>query len=178
MNSEALDYFCRESKSYMMSTFLLILHSLLRWVVLLAGFWAVWRAFSGLGGKKAYSAPDNRSGLFFTISCDLQFLIGILLYFLNGWAAKWTGGHLQQVMSNPVDRFYTVEHISMMVLAWILVHIGRVVVRKGKSDKDKFSKSLIYFGVALLLILLAIPWPFRDAGRPLLPHLNILLGSL
>lgn len=144
-----------------MSSFLVILHSWLRWVVLITAIWTVIRAIGGLAGQKPYGASDNKSNLFFMISMDLQFLIGILLYFLDGWAKNWSGGQIKAVMDNTAQRFFTVEHIAMMVLAWIIVHIGRTVVKKAQTDRIKHRKSLVYFGVALILILLAIPWPFR-----------------
>jgi len=54
-----------------------------------------------------------------------------------------------------------------MIIAWILVHVGRVLVKKAFTSKAKYKKSLIFFGIALLLILIATPWPFRDAvARP------------
>ncbi|HEX5551916.1 MAG TPA: hypothetical protein VFX43_01625 [Chitinophagaceae bacterium] len=151
-----------------MSNFLLILHSWLRWVVLITAIWAIIKAISGLSGHKPYTASANKSSLFFMISMDLQFLIGILLYFIGGWAHNWTGGQLKEVMNNSAQRFFTVEHTAMMILAWIIVHIGRTVVKKAKTDKTKYSKSLVYFGVAFILIILAIPWPFR-AGLGLHP---------
>ena len=145
-----------------MSPFFLILHSWLRWLILIAAVWTVCRAIAGLSGGKAYTAADNRSNLLFMIGMDLQFLIGLVLYFVNGWAGRWTGGRLGEVMGNSAERFFTVEHLVMMVLAWIIVHVGRSVVKRAGTDKEKHSKSLIYFGIALLLILLAIPWPFRE----------------
>lgn len=95
------------------------------------------------------------------IFMDIQFLVGIIMYFTEGWAKNWAGGQLKEVMANPAARFFTVEHALMMIIAWIIVHIGRSVVKKGKTDRDKHSKSLVYFGIAFILIILAIPWPFR-----------------
>lgn len=95
------------------------------------------------------------------IFMDIQFLIGILLYFIGGWAKNWTGGQIAEVMKNSAQRFFTVEHVAMMIIAWIIVHIGRGVVKKAQTDKIKHSKSLVYFLVAFILIILAIPWPFR-----------------
>ena len=140
----------------------LIIHSLLRWAVIFTAFWALWRSLHGVRAKTPYTASDNRSGLFFMISCDIQVLIGLVLYFGNGWAAKWTGGNIKAVMSDKYERFFTVEHISMMLIAWIIVHMGRTLTKKAKTDQEKHKKSLIYFGVAILLIILAIPWPFRS----------------
>jgi hypothetical protein len=144
-----------------MNTVLQILHSWLRWFVLITAVWTLVRAIRGTAGHKTYAASDNKSSLFFMISMDLQFLLGLLLYFFEGWARNWTGGQLKEVMNNSALRFFTVEHLSMMVLAWIIVHIGRSVVKKAKTDREKHTKSLVYFGVAIILILLAIPWPFR-----------------
>lgn len=148
-----------------MSTFLLILHSWLRWLILIAAIWTIIQAISGMAARRPYKAADHKSSLFFSVFMDLQFLIGIILYFVDGWAKKWTGGQLKEVMGNSAQRFFTLEHIIMMIIALILVHIGRSVVKKTSLDQKKHSKSLIYFGVAFLLILLAIPWPFRvDLG--------------
>jgi len=121
-------------------------------------------SLSGLSGKRNYTSGDNKVNLFFMISCDIQLLIGLTLYFGRGWfdSLKLVG------MGNPTTRFFTMEHGLMMIIAWILVHIGRVAVKKASMTSTKFKKSLIYFGLALLLILVSIPWPFREIARPLL----------
>lgn len=63
---------------------------------------------------------------------------------------------MSEVMKNNYDRFFIIEHSLLMVMAWILVHVGRTVVKRSDNDK-KFKKMMLYFGVALLLILLSIP---------------------
>lgn len=146
-----------------MNTFLLALHSWLRWAVLIAAFWAVIRAAMGVSGKKAYMPADNKSGLFFQIFCDLELLAGIIIYFAEGWANNWTGGRMSAMMHNSAQRFFTLEHVVMMIIAIAVVHAGRRVVKKAATDGEKHKKALIYYGVALLLMLLAIPWPFRHA---------------
>ncbi|HEY6082784.1 MAG TPA: hypothetical protein VIU45_04945, partial [Chitinophagaceae bacterium] len=142
---------------------ILILHSWLRWAVVITALWTILRAIKGISGKTPYMPADNKSNLFFMISCDLQFLIGIILYFAEGWSANWTGGRLREVMHNSAERFFTLEHVVLMLIALIIVHIGRAVVKKAATSQEKHKKTLIYFGVAILLILLAIPWPFRHA---------------
>ncbi|HVB04465.1 MAG TPA: hypothetical protein VNE41_12190 [Chitinophagaceae bacterium] len=145
-----------------MDMIFLIIHSLLRWAVLLTACWAVISAVKGIISKCPYSTNDNRSSLLFMISCDIQLVIGLFLYFSEGWGSRlihWNIG-------DKATRFFTVEHAGTMLLAWVIVHIGRTVVKKAKSDRDKHRKALIYFGVALILILVAIPWPFRTALGP------------
>jgi len=71
-------------------------------------------------------------------------------------------------MKEPYARFFTMEHMSMMLLAWVLVHIGRAQVKRAATDAAKHKKMLIFFGLAIVLILVSIPWPFREAiGKPL-----------
>ena len=143
----------------------ILLHSILRWFVLIFGIWAVIRAFSGVTGRKSYNATDRRANLFFMISCDIQLLLGLLLFFVNGWSQRFSGG-MGEVMRDPVSRFFTVEHSLPMLIAIILVHIGISSVKKLSSDTSKHKKVLIFSGIALLLIIISIPWPFREVARP------------
>jgi hypothetical protein len=150
----------------------LVLHNILRWGVLFFGLWTILNAISGVTGKRAYSSNDNRSNLFFMICCDIQLLLGLILYFSNAWFDKMKSG-MGEVMKNPNDRFFTVEHGMMMILAWIMVHVGRTSVKKAPTDAAKHKKMLIFFGLALLLILASIPWPFRtEIARPLFRWFN------
>ncbi|MDQ2863581.1 MAG: hypothetical protein M3R50_08040 [Bacteroidota bacterium] len=144
---------------------LLVIHNLLRWLILLFGFWTVLNAISGLSGNKVYNPLAGKSNFFFMLSMDIQLLVGLALYFSGEWFERLK--HLGDNMKDPTLRFFTMEHEVMMIIAWILVHVGRVAVKKAFTSKAKYKKSLIFFGIALLLILIAMPWPFREAvARP------------
>ena len=144
---------------------LLVIHNLLRWLILLFGIWTVLNAISGLAGKKEYTSPDGRSNFLFMLSMDIQLLVGLGLYFSGVWFERLK--HLGDNMKDASLRFFTIEHEVMMIVAWILVHAGRVMVKKAPASSAKFKRSLIFFGIALLLILIAMPWPFREAvARP------------
>jgi len=149
----------------------LVIHNLLRWAVLIFGLWTLLNAITGVFGKRKYTAGDNRSNLFFMISCDIQLLIGLILYFTNSWFDRLKD--LGNNMKDPVNRFFTMEHMSLMIIAWILVHVGRASVKRAGTDAAKHKRMLIFFGIALLLILASIPWPFREAiARPYLRLFN------
>jgi hypothetical protein len=151
-------------KFFIMET-LRVLHNLIRWLILIFAFWTVISAISGLASKRPYSNSDNRSNLFFMIAMDIQLLIGLILYFANGWFESLK--HIGESMKDPMVRFFTIEHSVMMIIAWILVHAGRISVKKAATPRAKFKKTLLFFGIALLIILIAIPWPFREAvARP------------
>ncbi len=143
----------------------LVLHNLLRWAVLLFGVWTLVNALTGVFSKRNYTANDNRSNLFFMIFCDVQLLIGLILYFSNSWFDRLKD--LGNNMKDPYNRFFTMEHMSLMLVAWILVHVGRASVKRAGTDAAKHKRMLIFFGIALLLILVSIPWPFREViGKP------------
>ena len=75
-------------------------------------------------------------------------------------------------MKTGALRFFAVEHALMMIIAWLLVHIGHSMVKRSDIDAQKHKRSLIYFGIAIVIILSMIPWPFKQAGiaRQLFPQ--------
>jgi hypothetical protein len=149
----------------------LLVHNVLRWAVLLFGVWAVISALTGVFSKRTYTGSDNKTSLFFMISCDIQLLLGRILYCTGMWFDKVKSG-MGAVMKDPTERFFAVEHAMMMIIAWLLVHVGRSMVKRAGTDAQKHKRTLIYFGLALILILAMIPWPFRQPGiaRPFFPQ--------
>ena len=149
----------------------LIIHSIIRWAILLFGLWTVWNALTGVFSKRNYRIGDNRANLFFMISCDIQLLVGLILYF-NGMWFTMLKNNTKEVMHDSASRFFAMEHSLMMIIAWLMVHIGRSMVKRADTDAKKHKLSLVWFGIALIIILAMIPWPFRQAGiaRPLIPQ--------
>lgn len=145
----------------------LLLHSWLRWVVLLAGILAVSRAIAGWTQGRPWTLTDDRAGLWFTIALDLQLLVGLLLYFV---LSPITTAALQEfggVMQDTVRRFWAVEHVFGMALALLLAHVGRVRIRKAPADARRHRRATVYFTLALLAVIGSIPWPGLPHGRPM-----------
>jgi formate/nitrite transporter FocA (FNT family) len=65
-------------------------------------------------------------------------------------------------------RFFTVEHLAGMIIGIALVHIGRVKIRKTTDVSRKHRLAMIFFGIALVMIIISIPWPGMPVARPLL----------
>ena len=142
---------------------LLHLHSVGRWIVLLLLLIAIFN--SAVAGNRPYIKSDNRTGLFVTIFADLVLLIGIALWFMGPLGYKTIQDRgMSEVMSNPTLRFYVVEHLVGMLIAIVLLHIGKAQGRKPIGDRAKHRRTVIFYSIALLLILLSIPWPFREIG--------------
>ncbi len=146
---------------------LLTLHSLFRWVVVVAALFAVGRAWLGWLGRRAWARLDERLGLAFTVSMDVQLLLGALLYFVSP-LVQGAFQDLGAAMGNQGLRFFTLEHFLLMLIAVALAHVGRAMSRRVEGDQDKHRRAAIFFGLAVILVLIAIPWPFLPYGRPLL----------
>ena len=67
-------------------------------------------------------------------------------------------------MKEPVLRFYAVEHVTIMSIAIVFVTVGRISSKKMKTDWQKHKRVFVFYSIALLLVLVAIPWPFREVG--------------
>lgn len=145
----------------MYNTFL-VFHNILRWVVLIGGLLAVGRAIWGWQGKKAWTPLDSQFGLIFTIGMDVQLLLGLLLYFVLSPITTTAFADFGGAMADSNVRFFVVEHIFGMVLAVVLVHVGRSRAKKAADALSKHKTAAIFFTLALLVVLAAIPW-----SRPL-----------
>ena len=154
-----------------MYTGLLHLHNLLRWVILILLVIAIIKSFSGMTGKRPFTKGDKKTGLFLMIAAHIQLLIGLYEWFFGAWGLKLIQNvGMGGAMKDPAYRFWAVEHIAGMLIAIILITIGRGAAKKNISDRAKHYKTFWFFLIAFILILAVVPWPFREAiARPLFP---------
>ncbi len=143
-----------------METGLIHLHSSLRWIVLILLIAAIAKAFGGR--KKEVPFEGTRKiALFAMISLHVQLLIGLALYFTRGWASKWG---TEGMMGDKILRFFTMEHLLMMVIAIALATIGYSGAKRMSNSMKQHRRIFITYLIALILILASIPWPFRNLG--------------
>lgn len=142
---------------------LLHLHSFLRWVILILLLYALYKSFADR--HKAYTAGHKKTGLFLMICCYVMLLVGLYQWFTGPWGLKNIQNFgMSSIMKTPGLRFFAVEHITAMIIAIIFVHLGYSYSKKNVPDAQKHKRTLLYFGLALLIILISIPWPFRAVG--------------
>ncbi|OON68663.1 hypothetical protein [Hymenobacter sp. CRA2] len=146
---------------------LLLLHSWTRWFVLIFGIIAFLRALSGWLGRKPYTGADNGMGAAFVGSMHLQLLLGLILYFGASPFAARAMENMGAAMKDAELRFWGVEHIVTMVLAVVAAQIGRSTSKKAADAVLKHKRAAIWFGIAILLVLLMIPWGIWNPARPL-----------
>jgi hypothetical protein len=148
----------------MLFSILLPLHSILRWIVILLAVVTIGRALIGWLGKKSWTPLDSRLSSIFTISFDIQVFIGLILYFIspNNQVALRNFG---AAMGNADLRFFAVEHIFLMILALGIAHAGRTLSRKAKDAFKKHRNAALFYILAILIVLSAIPWATRPPIR-------------
>jgi hypothetical protein len=148
-----------------MYTTVLALHSWIRWIALVAG---VGVTLAAVRGKvQGESSIADRWAMVAMMALDIQMLVGLVLYLGLSPNMQEILNHFGESMRRADTRFWAVEHITAMIGAVALSHVGRVLARKAKDPAAKRSRLLITFGLATLLMLVGMPWPGRPGGRPL-----------
>ncbi|MCU0342046.1 MAG: cytochrome B [Spirosomaceae bacterium] len=126
-------------------------HSGLRYVVLGLLLAAIWIAFTN---RTNPNAPRSKMYLFAMISAHVQLLLGLILYGMN-WGSKVNFS----MMGEKIIRFYSVEHLTGMLIAIVLITMANA-----QGKKQNHGKVFTYLMIALVVILASIPWPFRNLG--------------
>ena len=144
----------------------LLLHGLNRWLVLLAALWLLATTVSPAGRQAPTTSPVRVPYHVYLSTLRVQFLLGVLLLFISPIArAAWSD--MGAAMRDRMLRFFSIEHTVMMVLAVGLAEAGMARVIKAKDGRGAARPALIFGLLSLLVILAAIPWPFREAvARP------------
>ena len=144
----------------------LLLHSWVRWAVLILLVVVVFRAWQGRTGFGAWLPLDERLHTALVAVVDLQLIVGLLLYGASPFARAFIGG-LGATMSNRELRFYGLEHLTMMLAAVAFVHVGRARSKAVTDERLRFRRVFAWTLAALIFVLSSIPWPFFPVARPL-----------
>ena len=140
-----------------MYTGLVHAHSGLRWVVLILLIAAVVVAIGKWQGRSGYTDGNRKLYLFTMVAVHTQLVIGLILYVISPKVNF-------SMIGDKLYRFYTVEHTAGMLIAIILVTVGYSLSKRATDAVKKQRLVGIFYGIGLLLILVSIPWPFRNLG--------------
>lgn len=137
---------------------LLHAHSGLRWVVLALLLASIVKGFMAASGKKPYSKGLYAATMGFL---HIQVVIGLILYvpMLSDMLDAQSFG---DIMKDEAARFKAVEHITMMIIAALIATVGFSIGKRAHTDELKNKRTAIFYLIALLLIIAAIPW--KSAG--------------
>ena len=144
-----------------MYTFLVWLHSIMRWVVLIAGVGALGTAYTGLFSKRPFSGIDRATGVFFTLAFTFQVVLGLVLYFISPWGVRALTALGAAGEGRALLIFFGVYHIAMMLVALVVAQSGYSRAKRAETSKAAFRRAAVGYTVGLLLVFLAIPWGIR-----------------
>jgi ABC-type dipeptide/oligopeptide/nickel transport system permease component len=137
---------------------LLHTHNLFRWLVFIALILALVFSIVGWAGNKSWTKQNRITGLALTVLMDIQFLLGLILYLFVSPVTKSAFADFGAAMKNTSLRFYAVEHILLMLIALVFVHIGWAKIKRAAESRKKHRAAAIWFGLAFLLVIAGIPW--------------------
>lgn len=138
-------------------------HNVLRWVVLALAIWALYRHYRGWLGSRPWQPQDKLAGRLLTVGFDLQLLVGLFVAVVSP-LIQAAVNDMSTITESDVIRFFAAEHIPVMIVAWILVHVTSVLSKRAEDEVKRHQRAAVGYSVALAMVLLVTPW-----FRPLLP---------
>ncbi|MRX70191.1 hypothetical protein GJU42_19635 [Flavobacterium resistens] len=141
-------------------------HSFIRWLVLVSLLYSIYIAYKGYSQKLPFTKKDNLIRHWTATIAHIQLIFGILVY-VQSPIVKYFWKNFNEAIQNVNASFFGIIHIFLMLIAIVLITIGSALAKRKSSDEQKFKTMLIWFSLALLIIFIAIPWPFSPlANRP------------
>lgn len=141
-----------------MDTYKIILeaHSGIAYVAFITITIALINSIIGISAKNEFKPKDRRIALFALIATHIQFVFGLILYFVspNGLAkikAVGMGG------MQAYDRLLALEHPLVNLIAIVLITVGWSTHKRAEENK-KFKKIALFYALGLILLLSRIPW--------------------
>ena len=137
-----------------MLTGLLHTHSTLRWIILALMIAAGVKSLIGWLSKSSYETIDDKLSMYTLIATHTQLLIGFGLYFIS---LMEEGGVVDfSKMSNPINRYFTVEHAFMMILVAVLITIGRSKSKKKEEPAEKHKTVALFYLLSLAIVVVTV----------------------
>lgn len=126
-------------------------HSGLRYLVLVLLLVVIVRSIAGFLRNKPFSQLDNALSLGLLITTHIQFLLGLILYFVSPNVQ-----FNENTMKDGVLRYWAVEHLLGMLIAIVLITIARSTAKRMTESLAKHKRLAIFNSIALLIIIATI----------------------
>lgn len=143
-------------------------HSIIRWLVLASLCYAIYRACKGYFKGAPFTETDNAVRHWTATIAHIQLIIGIIFY-VESPLVRYSLGNFKDAASSISSAFFCLIHPLLMLAAIVIITIGSALAKRRPSDDHKFKTMLTWYAAALVIIFIAIPWPFSPlASRPYL----------
>lgn len=131
------------------------LHSAFAYLVLLALIAVIGYSLFLLVKKGSFTEKVRKSALIVFICSHIQLLVGLVLYTISPVGVS---SFSTEAMGNSILRLYTLEHPLLMILSIIIITVGYLKAKKPGDDARRLRTIVVYYSIALVLMLLVIPW--------------------
>jgi len=122
-------------------TFILTLHSILRWATIIVAVAALVKFGIGWFGKKPYDDTANRLRVAFASLMDVQLLLGGFYLILGGLLGfGWPS--------------YRIEHLVIMIIAVVLAHLTSL--GKDKGDNVRYRNGFLFLLASLVVVVVGV----------------------
>lgn len=136
-----------------MQNILLNIHHYLAFVALFLIAWATINGISGSRSEKAWEDKHRKVNLFALIATHTMLLLGLVMLLMT-----LSGADISEIMKNSVSRKSYIEHPMVGVFAAVLVTVGNAKSKKGIGNGKRFKATMLFFGLALVLLLSRLPY--------------------
>lgn len=123
-------------------------HSYIRYFILICLVAVIVKSLIGWLNNKPYTAFDNKVGLYLLIFTHLQLIAGLVLYFISPFVKFGS-----ETMKDKITRFWTVEHITAMLIVIVLITIARSTSKRMPTDQARHKRLAIFNLIALIIIV-------------------------
>ena len=106
---------------------------------------------------KPHTEGNKNNGLLLLVVSHLQFLIGCVLYFFS-LLSSTSIFDFSLALTDSLTRLFTLEHPLVMIIALVFITMVYSKFKKAISNALKHNVKMIYYSIALILILSIIPW--------------------
>lgn len=137
-----------------MYNFFLGIHSMNRYLVFFFLLWVIINSLIKIINKKKFNKNDNLLSLGLMIDTHIQLVIGLVLYGSSP-LVDFSG----MGMKIPMVRYWTTEHLLGMLIAIVLITMGRIRSKKFvKLEQDNKANIILfaYNTIAFIIIIATI----------------------
>jgi uncharacterized membrane protein YesL len=116
-------------------------------------------AYFGITKNKVFSKKANFLRHWTATIAHIQLIIGIIIY-TQSPITKYFWKNFKVAFHNIDVVFFGLVHIFLMLTAIVLITVGSALAKRKPTDAQKYKTMLFWFSVSLVIIFIAIPWPF------------------
>jgi len=127
----------------------------------------IYNNYNGWKSGLVYSDKDKKLNTYMMLLLHSQLVIGLALYFGVSPMMKDIMANFGGSMKDSAQRFWSVEHMMGMVIGIIVAQIGASKAKKQSTDAQKFKTGFMWFTIAILIIILMIPFGIWNVERPM-----------